>query len=231
MPMLLTLSMADPQATWVCHPLPEVKAFLIGRHPDCAFILEHASVSRHHAKFSLLGHTWSIEDLHSRNGTYRNGLRTKRAELHEGDILHIGDWAVVLSKHDTTNLNSMTSWLGRVKAKAIELGLQIFIANKEPAPTLPLSAPPAVPATPITPTPPAKNRPSKVLATKSHHSKKITHSPKTSRQKLPITRAKPSLMLNPGKQGNIARHYKLIKPSEASTNSGLKRLKPPPTPR
>ena len=41
---------------------------LIGRAQDCDLMLQHESVSRHHARVSPSGHGWAITDLDSKNG-------------------------------------------------------------------------------------------------------------------------------------------------------------------
>lgn len=142
MPMLIALSLQDPHAAAQPYPLSD-KAFLIGRHGDCALKLDHISVSRHHAKIHLLNGCWRIEDLNSRNGTYRNGQRFHSEELRESDILHIGDWAMVYSERPLESFITMDSWLQRIRQKAAELSMQIYIANTNPPVTTPV-APAAV---------------------------------------------------------------------------------------
>jgi len=43
---------------------------LIGRAPECTLVLEDDYASGRHARFSLQGGTWMLEDLGSTNGTY-----------------------------------------------------------------------------------------------------------------------------------------------------------------
>jgi hypothetical protein len=43
---------------------------LIGRAPECTLVLEDDYASGRHARFSLQGGTWVLEDLGSTNGTY-----------------------------------------------------------------------------------------------------------------------------------------------------------------
>jgi pSer/pThr/pTyr-binding forkhead associated (FHA) protein len=139
MPMLIALPLNDPSAAVRPYPLSD-KALLIGRHADCALRLDHISVSRHHAKVHNVDHIWHVHDLNSRNGTYRNGLRFESEELREGDILHIGDWAMVFSERSVENLEAMSSWLERIKLKAGELSVQIYVANNNQPVNLPVSA-------------------------------------------------------------------------------------------
>jgi diguanylate cyclase (GGDEF)-like protein len=68
---------------------PEV----LGRHPSCSFVIEDASVSRHHARISRAGDSYEIEDLGSRNGTFVQNQRVERATLKEGDVVRVGSRA------------------------------------------------------------------------------------------------------------------------------------------
>jgi serine phosphatase RsbU (regulator of sigma subunit)/pSer/pThr/pTyr-binding forkhead associated (FHA) protein len=46
---------------------------IIGRHPECDIQIDDASVSRHHARITLDGGHFYLQDLNSRNGTLLNG--------------------------------------------------------------------------------------------------------------------------------------------------------------
>ncbi len=62
----------------------------IGRQLDNDIVLNHAIVSRHHARIELRGHqAWAI-DLNSRNGITVNRLRLKEEPLNDGDVIGIG---------------------------------------------------------------------------------------------------------------------------------------------
>jgi serine phosphatase RsbU (regulator of sigma subunit) len=65
---------------------------VLGRHPDCDVVLDAASVSRQHAQILNENGKYFVEDLHSRNGTYVNGLLIQgRQLLQDGDRLKICD--------------------------------------------------------------------------------------------------------------------------------------------
>jgi ABC-type multidrug transport system ATPase subunit/pSer/pThr/pTyr-binding forkhead associated (FHA) protein len=58
---------------------------------DPLLVLDHPTVSRHHARFHLDRRGASIEDLGSTNGTHVNGNRiTRRTPLQAGDTISIG---------------------------------------------------------------------------------------------------------------------------------------------
>jgi hypothetical protein len=48
-------------------------------------------VSRHHAALIFTSGEFYVEDLESTNGSFINGRRIKRAKLHPGDILRVGN--------------------------------------------------------------------------------------------------------------------------------------------
>jgi ABC transport system ATP-binding/permease protein len=62
----------------------------VGRTSDCSVCLQHASISRLHAKFIRTGQMVEVEDLDSRFGTFVNGSRVKRTALKIGDSVRIG---------------------------------------------------------------------------------------------------------------------------------------------
>jgi len=70
------------------------EAVVIGRDPESnpCLALRHARVSRQHARVEWSEPTgsWHLRDLDSRNGTFVNGARVEAAQLHEGDIIRIG---------------------------------------------------------------------------------------------------------------------------------------------
>lgn len=79
----------------VITPLGELElgngSLLIGRLPECDVLLQDALVSRMHARLSVQGDSVVVEDLHSTNGVYVNGLRVGHsAVLRDGDRILIG---------------------------------------------------------------------------------------------------------------------------------------------
>lgn len=65
---------------------------VIGRHPDCDFVVEVGAVSRQHARIRRDGDNYLLEDLKSRNGTFLNGQLIGSAQpLRDGDAVRICD--------------------------------------------------------------------------------------------------------------------------------------------
>lgn len=62
----------------------------IGRHPSNTITVHDGGISRQHARITHGRDAHVIEDLGSRNGTYVQGRRIARAELHDGDWIQLG---------------------------------------------------------------------------------------------------------------------------------------------
>ncbi len=67
-------------------PLP----FHIGRQPENQLILRDSRVSRMHARIFVDNRDYVLEDSGSRHGTFVNGKRVKRQELHNSDKIEFG---------------------------------------------------------------------------------------------------------------------------------------------
>jgi len=52
---------------------------IVGRSKDAAVMIDHWSVSRHHARLRIAGDDTTVEDLDSKNGTFVNGQRIESA--------------------------------------------------------------------------------------------------------------------------------------------------------
>ena len=63
---------------------------IAGRAPGCDLVIDDASVSRRHARFSVTDSACTVTDLESRNGTYVNGDIVSTARLADGDRLVLG---------------------------------------------------------------------------------------------------------------------------------------------
>jgi DNA-binding winged helix-turn-helix (wHTH) protein len=72
---------------------------VIGRDPDANVCIDHASVSRRHARISVRGGKAVLEDLRSRNGTFRAGKPVDSPEeLEDGDAIGVGPVTLVFEK-------------------------------------------------------------------------------------------------------------------------------------
>ena len=68
----------------------EGESVMVGRDRTCSIVLSHPAVSRRHARITLTGSAWVLEDLKSANGTYVNNTRVERAKLKAGDVVRFG---------------------------------------------------------------------------------------------------------------------------------------------
>src|SRR5688572_12109731 len=62
----------------------------IGRSPDCDVVLDHPTVSSHHARLSWTGATLLVEDLASANGTFVDDKRIRTARVRPGSEIRCG---------------------------------------------------------------------------------------------------------------------------------------------
>ncbi|HVT07906.1 MAG TPA: FHA domain-containing protein [Polyangia bacterium] len=65
-------------------------SLVIGRTDENDVVLNHRSISRHHAKLVRDGDRYTIVDLQSANGVRVNGEDYERIELNPGDLLELG---------------------------------------------------------------------------------------------------------------------------------------------
>jgi pSer/pThr/pTyr-binding forkhead associated (FHA) protein len=65
-------------------------AVVIGRTDDNDVVLNHRSISRHHAKIVREGEHFHISDLQSANGVRVNGEEYGKVELRKGDLIDLG---------------------------------------------------------------------------------------------------------------------------------------------
>jgi EAL domain-containing protein (putative c-di-GMP-specific phosphodiesterase class I) len=76
-------------------PLP----FRIGRMNGLELALSSNHVSKTHAEIYTDGLTLRVRDLGSRNGTFLNREVVTDGPLHDGDVLHVGDYEFRVARH------------------------------------------------------------------------------------------------------------------------------------
>ena len=76
-------------------PLP----FRIGRMNGLELALSSNHVSKAHAEIYTDGLTLRVRDLGSRNGTFLNREAVTDGPLHDGDVLHVGDYEFRVARH------------------------------------------------------------------------------------------------------------------------------------
>ena len=66
------------EGTWI--ELAGLNEILIGRDPNCTFVVGDDSTTRQHARLFRHSDEWFIEDLASRNGTFVGGVPIEQPE-------------------------------------------------------------------------------------------------------------------------------------------------------
>jgi len=91
---------------------------VLGRDPACDVPLESSSVSRRHARITVLGAEATIEDLHSKNGTFIGDRRVKsRCRLSNGDIVWLGSLALTYCRNSAQPAMSTKTAAPPVRAR------------------------------------------------------------------------------------------------------------------
>src|SRR5689334_8457261 len=80
------LELPDGRTVWLA------ASCSIGRQPDNDVALDLPALSRRHALLVAEGDSYTLSDLHSRNGTFVNGAAvTRPVRLRHGDEIRVGD--------------------------------------------------------------------------------------------------------------------------------------------
>ncbi|MBT3322667.1 MAG: FHA domain-containing protein [Anaerolineae bacterium] len=82
------------------------KVITIGRHAKSDIFLDAPDVSRQHATLLKREQATILSDLESSNGTFVNEQLIQSAELHEGDIIRIGEFLLTFQNGEVTPYQS-----------------------------------------------------------------------------------------------------------------------------
>jgi pSer/pThr/pTyr-binding forkhead associated (FHA) protein/tetratricopeptide (TPR) repeat protein len=153
---------------------------VLGRTPENDMVLNHKSISRHHAKIVHDGSRYVILDLESANGVRVGGAEVDRTELQSGDVIELGEVRLRFLSGDSALDEASTAWYQNKKVIAVGLAgtavgvvlLLVFafagghkapVVASAPAEPKPMAAPvaPAMPPVvqPTPPTPPPSEEP------------------------------------------------------------------------
>jgi pSer/pThr/pTyr-binding forkhead associated (FHA) protein len=72
---------------------------MIGRAPSNQIVIDHSTVSAHHAVLLKVRDTYWLMDLHSTNGTQINSDFVTNAKVKDGDTIRFGSVVAVFSGH------------------------------------------------------------------------------------------------------------------------------------
>jgi len=121
----------------------EKAMYTIGRWPDNDIVLSPDYVSGRHGRLERRGRAWYYTDLDSTNGTFVNGRLARSAELHDGDILRIGDPlgnSVSLTLRESAVVEAPAYSTIRIGTTALGLKPSLII-GRDPQADIPLQAP------------------------------------------------------------------------------------------
>lgn len=110
------------------------ETYVLGRSADCDVVVEDRASSRRHARIEVgtMDHVASIADLKSRNGTYLNDQRVRKAtQLQAGDRIRIGATLCLVVKADDDEPEDEDAPLIDTKTRAMEhLGLDMPVSTE-----------------------------------------------------------------------------------------------------
>jgi pSer/pThr/pTyr-binding forkhead associated (FHA) protein len=82
-------------------------SFTIGRKPDNDLPTDDHTVSSRHAKIVRVQSVYFLEDLKSTNGTAVNGKPVERAQLHDADVITIGQHRIIFQDNTPSAATSV----------------------------------------------------------------------------------------------------------------------------
>jgi pSer/pThr/pTyr-binding forkhead associated (FHA) protein len=120
-------------------------SLLIGRLPECDVLLVDGLVSRMHARISVQADSVVVEDLHSTNGVYVNGVRVGHSTvLRDGDRILIGTSEFSLFETRDSSLMRLRAArpASSTPGERITPGVEVpYRAATKPVPAVPMRVP------------------------------------------------------------------------------------------
>ncbi len=110
----------------------------VGRTIDNEIVINHPSISAHHASICKKGNVYEIEDLNSRNGVYINGRKIIKSIISSDDKVTLGIYPINISsenvlktykgdvKLDLKTVNFEVTQKGAVKQILSDISLTVF---------------------------------------------------------------------------------------------------------
>ncbi|MGZ5441644.1 MAG: FHA domain-containing protein [Thermoanaerobaculia bacterium] len=84
---------------------------VVGRDPACAAVIDEPDVSRDHARIAIAGHSATIEDLGSKNGTLVDGVRIReKTALSPGSEIRLGETVLSFRRRDALQSTKSASF-------------------------------------------------------------------------------------------------------------------------
>jgi pSer/pThr/pTyr-binding forkhead associated (FHA) protein len=103
--------------------------FTIGRKAGNDLPIDDHTVSGHHAKIARVQSVYFLEDLKSTNGTLLNGKPIERVQLHDADVIMIGQHRIIFQ--DSSPISAVGA------SQAVDLEQTMAISSKDQRADLP----------------------------------------------------------------------------------------------
>ncbi|HUJ72951.1 MAG TPA: FHA domain-containing protein [Verrucomicrobiae bacterium] len=129
------------------------KPLIVGRLPESEISVRDAFISRVHCGISHGNSQFTLKDLGSTNGTYRNGARVFECSLATGDKIQVGNTTLVF-EIDAKNGNALLRQVPQMVAPPLTVGGSTPPRPELKQPTMPVN-PPGVSPPAIKPIPPS----------------------------------------------------------------------------
>jgi pSer/pThr/pTyr-binding forkhead associated (FHA) protein len=97
------------------------KPLIVGRLPESEISVRDSFISRVHCGFTFANNQFSLKDLGSTNGTYRNGARVFECALSSGDKIQVGNTTLVF-EIDSKNNNASLRQIPQMVAPPLTVG-------------------------------------------------------------------------------------------------------------
>ena len=97
------------------------KPLIVGRLPESEISVRDSFISRVHCGFTFANSQFSLKDLGSTNGTYRNGARVFECALSSGDKIQVGNTTLVF-EIDSKNHNASLRQIPQMVAPPLSVG-------------------------------------------------------------------------------------------------------------
>ena len=98
------------------------KPIIVGRVPESEIQVRDSFVSRVHCGFGYVNNQFTLKDLGSTNGTYRNGARVFECNLVTGDKIQVGN-TTLMFEIDQASGNGVVRQIPQMVAPPRTLGM------------------------------------------------------------------------------------------------------------
>jgi pSer/pThr/pTyr-binding forkhead associated (FHA) protein len=98
------------------------KPIIVGRVPESEIQVRDSFVSRVHCGFGYVNNQFTLKDLGSTNGTYRNGARVFECNLVTGDKIQVGN-TTLMFEVDQASGNGVVRQIPQMVAPPRTLGM------------------------------------------------------------------------------------------------------------